>query len=229
MTAQPTHPLLDYPEEAQIAYISLLGELAYIDRQFDEHERELLEEKMEQLGISDQGKARVYAAVYDLRDSQREAILTGIKALADSDLRFTLIADLFIMSLSNGYISVEEQEYILKIGRELEIQDEQINAIKQVQLNLWKLRNSPSNSELFKNLIRESASSLAGAGVPIAAVASAGSVFGLSAAGLTSGLAALGALVGGGMLAGTVLVVPAIAAGSMWGVKKLADLVVKVN
>ena len=53
------------------------------------------------------------------------------------------------------------------------------------------------------------------------------SVFGLSAAGMTSGLAALGALVGGGMLAGTVLVVPAIAAGSIWGVKKLVDLVVK--
>ena len=44
---------------------------------------------------------------------------------------------------------------------------------------------------------------------------------------MTSGLAALGALVGGGMLAGAVIVVPAIAAGSAYGVKKLFDVVWK--
>ncbi|APD47024.1 MULTISPECIES: TerB family tellurite resistance protein [unclassified Synechococcus] len=227
MTDQTSHPLVAYPEEARIAYVSLLGELCYVDRHFDEHERKLLDEQMEQLQITDQGKARVYAAVYDLKDSHRDAIIAGIQALSDSDLRFTLIADLFLMALANGSISVEEQEYVLILGRQLEVGDEQIEAIKQVQFNLWQIRNTPSDSDSFNRLIKESASSLAGAGVPIAAIAASGSVFGLSAAGITSGLAALGALVGGGMLAGTVLVVPAIAAGSIWGVKALVDLVLK--
>jgi hypothetical protein len=44
---------------------------------------------------------------------------------------------------------------------------------------------------------------------------------------MTSGLAALGALVGGGMLAGAVIVVPAIALGAAYGVKKLFDVVWK--
>jgi hypothetical protein len=44
---------------------------------------------------------------------------------------------------------------------------------------------------------------------------------------MTSGLAALGAFVGGGMLAGAVMVVPAIAVGSIYGVKKLFDVVWK--
>ena len=39
--------------------------------------------------------------------------------------------------------------------------------------------------------------------------------------------AALGAFVGGGMLAGAVMVVPAIAVGSIYGVKKLFDVVWK--
>ena len=227
MTEQASHPILNYPEEARIAYVSLLGELCYVDCQFDEQERKLLDEQMNALEISDQGKARVYAAVYDLRDSHREAIIAGVNALADSDLRFTLIADLFIMALANNYISVEEHNYVFEIGRQLGVEDEQIEAVKQVQFGLWQLRNTPSDSDSFKKLIKESAARLAGAGVPIAAVAASGSVFGLSAAGITSGLAALGALVGGGMLAGTVLVVPAIAAGSVWGVKKLVDLVIK--
>lgn len=227
MTNQPAHPILAYSEEARIAYISLLAELCYVDRQFDEHERKLLDEQMEKLEISDQGKARVYAAVYDLRDSHRDAIIAGFKALSDSDLRFTLIADLFIMALANDYISAEEQDYVFAVGRQLHVEDEQIKAIKQVQFNLWQIRNTPSDSNSFNSLIKECASNLAGVGVPIAAVAASGSVFGLSAAGITSGLAALGALVGGGMLAGTVLVVPAIAAGSIWGVKALVDLVTK--
>jgi uncharacterized tellurite resistance protein B-like protein len=39
MTDKPTHPILAYSEEARIAYVSLLAELCYVDRQFDEHER----------------------------------------------------------------------------------------------------------------------------------------------------------------------------------------------
>ncbi|MCP9916322.1 TerB family tellurite resistance protein [Cyanobium sp. ATX 6F1] len=229
MTEAPKHPLLAHPEEARIAYLSLLAELCFIDRIFDEQERKHLDTELSKLDISDQGKARVYAAVYDLKDSHREAILAGIKALGSSDLRFTLISDLFLMSLANGYISVEEQEHVIRLGRHLELKDDQIQAIKQVQFNLWQIRNTPSDSDSFNNLIKECAASLAGVGVPVAAVAASGSVFGLSAAGITSGLAALGALVGGGMLAGTVLVVPVIAAGSIWGVKVLVDLIAKDN
>ena len=44
---------------------------------------------------------------------------------------------------------------------------------------------------------------------------------------MTSGLYALGVLVGGGMLAGAVIVVPALALGTAYGVKKLLDVVWK--
>jgi len=41
-------------------------------------------------------------------------IIAGIQALSDSDLSFTLIADLFLMLLANGLPSLfEEQEYVL--------------------------------------------------------------------------------------------------------------------
>jgi len=79
----------------------------------------------------------------------------------------------------------------------------------------------------LKQVIKDGAANLAGVGVPIVAIAASGSVFGLGAAGITSGLAALGALVGGGMLLGAVIVVPAIALGAAYGVKKLFDIVWK--
>ena len=53
-----------------------------------------------------------------------------------------------------------------------------------------------------------------GSAVGVAAVSAAGSVAGLSAAGISSGLAAIGATVGGGMAAGSAIVIaaPAVAA-----------------
>ena len=227
MTDQVTHPLLAYPEPERVAYLSLIAELSNVDSNFDEQERKHLDEQLKAFEISDEGKAKVYASVFHFKEENRSEVLATLHALNDSDLRFTLIGDLFLLALSNGYISVEELEYVEKIGSQLGITKDQIMSIKDVQFHLWQLRSTPSNSDAFKAMLKECASNLAGAGVPIAAIAASGSVFGLGAAGITSGLATLGGLIGGGMLAGTVLVVPALAVGSAWGVKKLVDLVVE--
>lgn len=227
MTNNVTHPLLAYPEAERVAYLSIIAELSNVDSKFDEQERKHLDDQLNAFEISDEGKARVYAAVFHFKEEHRSEVLASLHALDDSDLRFTLIADLFLLALSNGYISVEELEYVQTIGSQLGIAKDQVMAIKDVQFHLWQLRSTPSDSEAFKAMLKECASNLAAAGVPIAAIAGSGSVFGLSAAGITSGLAALGGLVGGGMLAGTVLVVPALAVGSAWGVKKLVDLATK--
>jgi len=226
MTDQITHPLLAYPEAERVAYLSIIAELSNVDSKFDEQERQHLDEQLKAFEISDEGKAKVYAAVFHFMEEHRSEVVASLHALDDSDLRFTLIADLFLLALSNGYISVEELEYIQTIGSQLGITKDQVMAIKDVQFHLWQLRSTPSDSDAFKAMLKECASNLAAAGVPIAAIAGSGSVFGLSAAGITSGLAALGGLIGGGMLAGTVLVIPAIAVGSAWGVKKLVDLVI---
>jgi uncharacterized tellurite resistance protein B-like protein len=226
MTDSITHPLLAYPEAERVAYLSTIAELSNVDSKFDEQERKHLDEQLKAFEISDEGKAKVYAAVFHFKEEHRSEVVASLQALDDSDLRFTLIADLFLLALSNGYISVEELEYVQTIGSQLGITKDQVMAIKDVQFHLWQLRSTPSDSDVFKAMLKECASNLAAAGVPIVAVAGSGSVFGLSAAGITSGLAALGGLIGGGMLAGTVLVVPAIAVGSAWGVKKLVDLVI---
>ncbi len=226
MTQPPAHPLLTYPETEKVAYLSLIAELCNIDNKFDDEEKKHLDAQLNAFEISNEGKAKIYAAVFDLKEERRKEVLETLHALGNSDLRFTLIADLFLLALSNGYISAEELEYVQEIGDQLGITKDQVMAIKDVQFHLWQLKSTPSNTEAFKAMLKECAGNLAAAGVPVVAIAGSGSVFGLSAAGITSGLAALGGLIGGGMLAGTVLVVPVIAVGSAWGVKKLVDLVV---
>jgi len=129
-----------------------------------------------------------------------------------------------LIALADSVFLESEYVYILDIANYLGISKEQVDAIKVLQENLYKVSKIPDNSEMIKEIVKEGAASLAAVGVPAGAIAISGVVFGLSAAGITSGLAALGALVGGGMLAGVILVVPALAVGSYFGVKALFNL-----
>lgn len=224
---QIQHPLEKYSENEQVAYLSILSAVCYADKDFSDAEKHQLDALLEQLKISDEGKSRVYASVFNLQNEDKLANLEAIQNLGRTDLKYTLISDLCLLSLVDAKFTDEEYQYILGVGEALGITQEQVDAIKSIQENLVEIGNIPSSSERFGQVAKESAATLAGVGVPIGAIAASGSVFGLSAAGMTSGLAALGALVGGGMLAGTVVVVPAIAFGTAYGVKKLFDVVWK--
>lgn len=226
---QKKHPLEGYSEDEQIAYLSVLSAVCYVDKEFGDKEKHQLDVLLEQLKISDVGKAKIYSSIFNLQQEEKLANLEAIQNLGNVELKYTLISDLCLFSSVDSKVSDEEYQYILGIGEILGITQEQVDAIKSIQENLYKIKDIPPNSEKFKRLIKASAEKLAAVGVPVGAIAASGSVFGLSAAGMTSGLAALGALVGGGMLAGAVLVIPAIAIGSAYGVKKLLDVVWRDN
>jgi len=223
------HPLEEYSENEQIAYLSILSAVCYVDKEFGDKEKRQLDILLAQLKISDVGKSKIYSSIFNLQHEDKLANLEAIQNLGNTELKYTLISDLCLFSLVDSKFADEEYQYILGIGEVLGITQEQVDAIKALQENLYKIKDIPSNSQKFKQVIKDSASNLAGVGVPIGAIVASGSVFGLSAAGITSGLAALGALVGGGMLAGVVIVVPAIAFGTAYGVKKLFDVVWKDN
>ena len=224
---QKKHPLEGYSENEQIAYLSILSAICYVDKEFSDKEKRQLEILLDQLKISDAGKAKIFSSVFSLQQEDKFAHVETIYGIGNTELKYTLISDLCLFAFADSDFSDQEYQYILGIGTVLGITQEQIDAIKSVQENLAKIKDIPPTSKKFKLLIKDNAAKLAGVGVPVGAIAVSGSVFGLSAAGMTSGLAALGALVGGGMLAGTVIVIPAIAIGSAYGVKKLFDVVWK--
>lgn len=224
---QKKHPLEEYSENEQIAYLSVLSAVCYVDKEFGDMEKRQLDVLLAQLNISDVGKAKIYSSVFNLQREDKLANLEAIQILGNTELKYTLISDLCLFSLVDSKFTDDEYQYILGIGEVMGITQEQVDAIKSIQESLYKIKDIPPNSEKYKHLIKDSAAKLAGVGVPVAAIAASGTMFGLSAAGITSGLAALGGLVGGGMLVGAVIVVPAIALGAAFGVKKLFDVVWK--
>jgi len=222
-----SHLLGNYSEREQIAYLSILSAICYVDKEFSEQEKRHLDVMLENLDISDEGKGKIYSAIFSLQHEEKISNLEIIQELGNTELKYTLISDLCLLASSDSIFSDKEYQYILEIGELLCITQEQIDAIKSVQENVAKIKDIPPNSEKFKRIIKNSISKLTGVGVPIGAIAVTGSVSGLSAAGITSGLATLGAIVGGGMVAGAVVVIPALAVGSAFGVKKLLDVVWK--
>lgn len=223
---QKKHPLKEYPENERVVYLSILSAVCYVDKEFSDKEKRQLDALLKELEISDEGKSKIYSSIFSLQHEDKIANLETIQELGNTELKYTLISDLCLFALADSTYSDEEYQYILGIGEILGITQEQVDAIKSVQENLAEIKDIPPNSERFKFLIKDSAAGLAAVGVPMAALAASGTA-GLSAVGMTSGLAALGALAGGGMLAGTVIVIPAIAVGSAYGVKKLFDVVWK--
>lgn len=108
--------------------------------------------------------------------------------------QFSIIKDMVNIAIADEFISDEEQTIIDEVARAFfgEKKDEIINiAKKSVELDKAFIKGEIEISEFEKGM-KNFASLLGGVGVPVAAVYFAGSVVGLSAAGITSGLAALG-------------------------------------
>ena len=117
-------------------------------------------------------------------------------------------------------------EFIVKLQERLEIKEDQVKLfLESIQRDKDILEKRLNDSEIKKSLIDLSANAAA-VGVPLAAIYFSGSVTGMSAAGLTSGLASLG--MGGvlgfsGMVTGIGIAV-LIGVGSYRGLKKITGV-----
>ena len=141
-----------------------------------------------------------------------------VARLRSSDLRFTLMTDLFFMAYADDKLVEAEKHKLGELADALSITKEQRLAIKKYVEAVRKAATAQGvSAEELKQLGGTVAASLGSAGIPIAAVAVLG-VPGLSAAGITSGLAALG--LGLGMASGIGVAV-AIGVGSFFGIRWL--------
>jgi len=146
--------------------------------------------------------------------------------LKSSELRFTLVTDMIFIAYADNEFADAEKKEIAAIADALGVNEGQVAAVvKYVEGVRKALEAKGVDNEDLKKLGGELAAGLASAGVPIAAIAVTGSVFGLSAAGITSGLAALG--LGLGMATGVGVVV-GIGVGAYFGVRWLYKQIVGV-
>lgn len=104
----------------------------------------------------------------------------------------SLIKDLINIYKSVSNESISESKFISNIKTLLNLKDDEINIVEMAIENDRMILNEEVTDDTLKKNIEELVAKAGAVGVPIAAVYMTGSVAGLSAAGISSGLAALG-------------------------------------
>jgi len=215
MSGQQEHPLKKYTENEKIAYLSVVAVIITADKQVSDDEILKIRNLCKTVDLSPDGIGKIISVAENPKNAP---INDYIQNLKKSELKFTLITDMFFIAFADEVLTDDEISTIFNIAKQLNVKDEQVTAIRKYVETLIKLEKSKENAPKIKEVTGDAVAGLAAVGVPVGAVAISGTVFGLSAAGITSGLAALG--MGLGMASG-IGVVAVIGVASYFGVKWL--------
>jgi len=215
-----TLDLAKVPESDRLAFYGALFAIAFADNSIDKEEVELIFGIMDLEGMTESAKRQVQS--YIIEPPSLWACLRALEA-ADEQLRYGLIINLVDTAWANDELSSNEEKAIVLAQRELKISNEQLDAIEKFIQKVREIRVRGLDDNYAADAIKTAAAGLSAVGVPVAAVWFSGSVIGLSAAGITSGLAALGALIGiGGMIPGIGVAI-LLGTGIFMGVNALLD------
>jgi uncharacterized tellurite resistance protein B-like protein len=210
------------PEGDRKAFYAALFSIAVADGSIDKEELHLVFESMILEGMSQASQKEVYG--YIIEPPQLSYSLERL-AHADDLLRFGIMINLVDVAWADDILTAEEEEAIALAQKKLRITDEQMQEIGGFIKKTKRIHERGLDDNYAADTMKGAVAGLTSVGIPIAAVYFSGSVVGLSAAGITSGLAALG--IGGvlglsSMVTGIGIAV-VIGAGAYMGINKLLD------
>jgi len=204
--------IADMPDELKIAYLKIIVNMTFIDdEEIDEKELAELFLLMTRLELNKDSRFEIRRYITEISkenlenlENLVETIKNNSEASHHKSLMISLVKDLINVYFSTKDTMNRDFKF-LDDNRELfEISDEEIELAYDTVENDYKLLKEDLDDDAIKKNAKELASKAAAAGVPLAAVYISGSVIGMSAAGITSGLAALG--MGMGMTGGLAVV-----------------------
>lgn len=213
-----TLDLAKVPESERTAFYGALFAITTADGSFDKDEMDLIFGMMDLEGMSDAAKRQVQS--YIIEPPSLWECLRALSEASDT-LRFGLMVYLVDTAWANDEFDPNEKRAIKLAQQELRVTDQQVQAIEAFIQKMREIRARGLDDNQAADAVKTAAAGLSSVGVPIAAVYFSGSVIGLSAAGITSGLAALG--LGFGMVPGIGVAV-LVGAGIFIGLSHLLDV-----
>lgn len=173
------HPLKNYPEDQKIDYLCFVASIAFVDNVLDNGEISTLREFCERIGIGEPGIGVIISTIGNPAGFDGQATLSR---LAQTDLKFTLLADMLCMAYADGRISPAERNEIHSIAAKLEISSEQIHAVDEYLKRVLAMHADETDS-----LANMASHILIQAGIPVEAITLSGSVEQIRTKDLVSG------------------------------------------
>jgi uncharacterized tellurite resistance protein B-like protein len=190
------------PEATRVAYYGALFAMAAVDGSIDKDEIDAIFAVVKFEGLSADAQRTVRGYLVD-PPALADTLIPLRKA--EKVLRFSLMVNLVKIAYANDEVTPEERSALAQAQRVLCITDPQVEAIERFVRKLKAVHARGLDDNHAVDALKTAAAGLPAVGIPIAAVSVLGSVGGLSAAGITSGLAALG--LGFGMVPGIVVAI----------------------
>ncbi|MES2732245.1 MAG: TerB family tellurite resistance protein [Bacteroidota bacterium] len=121
--------LSEFSDREKVAYLSAIASIATADRVASEDEIEFLQALGQTAGLTDEQEQEVLTAA---NDSSNDTLLQHLNVLRDSDLRFSLIADIISFAKADGEYTPEEESRIKEVAANLGIEEKQYNTLNLV-------------------------------------------------------------------------------------------------
>lgn len=199
--APPEYVLVeDPPDDFKKCYLSVLVWLVHFDdNRIDERELCEIQLQMTRLKCSADVRRAVRSYLEDPRSLDGQAQIGRMlervpSRMADKtlDLKCSLMKDAIRVRRATSEDSVREQPGILRLAKLLKLDGDQVAFFEGTCVQEEKILAGELSDSQIKEAAKSTVAKATGVGVPIAAIYVSGSVTGLGAAGITSGLAALG-------------------------------------
>ena len=196
-------PLSLMSDEIKETYIKILCNAVYLDDgQIDSREYAEIMTLIAINSLTHESRMKIRMYMYNTDGMEdMEALLEKLDNLVPSGsveaIRLSLFKDVVnirwdALNLEENKAAAKEDRYIRELQGLLNINDDKAEfIISEIQKNK-DILDKRQNDDQIKNSMKETLAKAGAVGVPMAAVYLSGSVLGVSAAGMTSGLAALG-------------------------------------
>ena len=230
-------PLSMMPDEIKELYIKFLCDAVYLDDgQIDSREYAEIMTLIAINSLTHESRMKIRMYMYNTDEMEdMEALLEKLDSLVPSGsveaIRLSLLKDAVnirwdALNLEENKAAAKEDRYIRELQGLLDINDDKAEfIISEIQKNK-DILNKRQNDDQIKNSMKETMAKAGAVGVPMAAVYLSGSVVGVSAAGMTSGLAALGmgGILGFSSMFTGIGVAVLLGVGAYKGVRKFSGL-----
>lgn len=188
---------VQFTEDQLINLYGIQFAIAYADGELDKDELRKIFEMMDYSGFSLVGKNKVQAYLFEppIIDNLINGMMNDI-----SEMKYTAYMNAIEVAISNDDISEIQEIELNKIKEAFNINDIQANKMREFAIKAKEIAERGIDDKYATDALKSGVAGLGAVGVPIAAVYFSGSIIGLSAAGITGGLSAVG--LGLGMIPG---------------------------